>query len=502
MRDKTPHSVGRFLPTKSSFPRRRAGIAVGAFAAAAALALPGARANAAVAPLMAGFENAGFAEISQPNTVNGTVNVASDRAYEGSRSVRATYNGGGSNGYARAVQHVAWQEGDDVWYGAAFYLPPGYAASLQGANSILRWDNYGSNAGGGDVGGIEIQSGGQARLKYGSYTSGGTLGSNFRLPEGHWFWLEVHQRLSRSTGAAVNEVRIDGQVVSSSTGANFGRPIDRLRVGEVAIQAGRQTRPLTLYFDRFSIATAQRGPLGAGQPAGAQAGTGNAGAAPAAGAVRPRLVAFGRRNLSELDRVDVKRGRFTLTRARSYEGRRSARASIRASRPGGVARGVLDVSWPIGSEAWYGGAFYLPKRLRAVTADVTLLRWDNSGALGRRADFGAVVVSGSDKRAHLVQGRLAGRATRALASAFDLPTGRWFFLEVRQRFSPAKGQALNQVYVDGKLVSSGDEPNTGSRPADRVRYGLVSVRGRSHAKRLTLWVDRLSVSPTPRGPQR
>lgn len=500
--------------TPSSLPRRtrRTLTALGTLASLALLPLPAA--GAAVSPLLAGFESGTFSEIDQPNATTGSVTVTTERAYEGSRSVRARYDGGTANGYARAIKYVSWQEGDDVSYGAAFYLPTGYHAALQGANSIMRWDNYGAYGTNGDVGGIEIQSSKQTRLKFGSYASGTTLGSTFTLPEGRWFWLEVRQRLSRTAGTALNEVRIDGQVVSSSTAVNFSRPVDRLRVGQVAIHAGLQNNPLTLFFDRMSINPTPRGPLGgssepapapAPEPAPAPAPAPEPAPAPAP-APEPQpatgpLASLDRDGLAEFASVNQSGGTLALSTERSYDGTRSARATV-SNRGGGFARGVHGVTWAHGADVWYGAAFYVPSGfMSSLRSDAALLRWDNFGTYGDAGEFGHLVVDSSDKRARLRLGRLASPGTQQdVTPSFALPVDRWVWVEVHQRLSTVSGQALNEVLIDGRSVSRSTTANNRGRGIDRVRYGLTGVDPSEQLKALTLWVDRASASTAARGP--
>lgn len=228
-----------------------------------ALAAPTA-AQADVSPLLASFENGGPAELSQASATTGSLTLSTDRAYDGSHSMRATYDGGGTNGYARSIQNISWPANADVWYGAAYYLPSGYMAATVGGNDILRWDNYGAYGGSGDYGAVELWSDKKAHLVLGKYSGGGgDIAPSFNLPEGRWFWLELHQKFSTVSGQALSEVYIDGQKVSSSTQANtYGRPADRLRFGIVCISEGKQMKPLTLYYDRASISTSRRGPLG------------------------------------------------------------------------------------------------------------------------------------------------------------------------------------------------------------------------------------------------
>jgi hypothetical protein len=229
--------------------------------AAAGAASP---AGAAVVPSQANLEGSAWGEFSQVNASTGTLTLDRTRAYDGSQSAKAVFSGG-ANGYSRGIQNVAWRDGDDVWYGAAFFLPTGFKASMQGQVDLLRWDNFLVDETNTDRSGIIIyRSDHKARImrqKLGVEEVG--LAAPFDIPEGRWFHLEVHQHLSRGAGA-LSEVYLDGAKIASSTQPNtYGRGVDRIRTGIVAIDANRQKTPLTMWFDHATVGTSQAGPLGA-----------------------------------------------------------------------------------------------------------------------------------------------------------------------------------------------------------------------------------------------
>src|SRR5437879_3975817 len=71
----------------------------------------------------------------------GTLDVDTQPAYgSGTFGAHATYFGGNAEGYARGVYHVAWGDGDDVWYDAAFYLPVGFKEAQSGRVDLMAWD--------------------------------------------------------------------------------------------------------------------------------------------------------------------------------------------------------------------------------------------------------------------------------------------------------------------------------------------------------------------------
>jgi hypothetical protein len=183
---------------------------------------------------------------------------SSTNVFSGNYSARATYDGSGENGYTRGIWNVNWQDGEDVWFGAAYYLPTGFHANIQGQVDLMRWDNWSTNPNDTDWGGVSIYgSDHRARLlRFGAGRPNDTLVGPFDLPEGRWFTLEVHQRRSATSGSALSEVYVDGKLIGSSTAANtYGRAATRVRYGIVAIAAGSQKKPLELSFDSASAGT-------------------------------------------------------------------------------------------------------------------------------------------------------------------------------------------------------------------------------------------------------
>ena len=207
------------------------------------------------------FETNDFSEFNGKSMLSGALSISSDRAYDGSHSAKAYYDGSHQNGFARTWFDVKWANGSDVSYGAAYYIPS--KATMPCWYSLMRWDNYTLYGSGGDVGGIEVSTSGRARIMRQDYSGANykVLSSEVTFPEGRWFWLEVHQKLSDVDGAALNELYLDGVKVSSTTTANSrGRAITEVRHGLVAL--AQDCAPAnTFYFDRVSATNGVRGPL-------------------------------------------------------------------------------------------------------------------------------------------------------------------------------------------------------------------------------------------------
>ena len=153
---------------------------------------------------------------------------------------------------ANGVINTKWDEGDNVWYGSAFYLPPEFEAANAGTH-IMRWIDAG-----GRHGGITAVDNG-FRLVRGTPSSETALGADFSLPSGRWVWLEVHQRLGKSS--AQSEVFVDGALVAESSAPNM--PSDASKITQLIVGFGDGPDPLApmmpLGIDHTTILGGQRG---------------------------------------------------------------------------------------------------------------------------------------------------------------------------------------------------------------------------------------------------
>ena len=166
-------------------------------------------------------------------------------------SFTGAYPGGGSNGYDRRVARVHWRDGQEVIYGATFFLPRPFMRNIHSEVDLVRWDNFTDHPNDTDWGGVGIlHSDHLAHLmRFNAAGDVTTLVGPFKLPIGRWFRIEVRQLFSDVNGQAFNEVYINNHLIGRSRRANtYGRPIDHLRAGLVAIGEGAQTHPLTLLY--------------------------------------------------------------------------------------------------------------------------------------------------------------------------------------------------------------------------------------------------------------
>ena len=186
------------------------------------------------------------------------MNVTSERAYDGSKSARASWLGG-ETAAERVWKKTDWNTGTNVWYGMAVYVPSNLDYCYW---NPLRWDNYSEYQGNGDVGGLAIEQN-RVKIMRGTYASSAEdhLVDGGDLPKGRWVWLEVHQKLSNKDGEALSELYVDGVKKGASTKANtYGRKISNLRAGQVSV-ADQCSTPNAVDFDRFTISNSRRGPL-------------------------------------------------------------------------------------------------------------------------------------------------------------------------------------------------------------------------------------------------
>jgi hypothetical protein len=186
------------------------------------------------------------------------------------------------------------------------------------------------------------------------------------------------------------------------------------------------------------------------------------------------FVGFETGDLSRFSSVVQQNASLDVSTIDPYGSDYSAVATYAGIGSPGTAAGIVDVSWEGWDDVWYGAAFRLAPGFKlAQQSDIPIIRWDNRPTRGSDADYGGVVISASDNRAHLYRANPATHAYEQLSDSFNVPEGRWFFLAVHQRLSQTF--PLNEIYVDGHLVDSSNTPNYFGRPIDRLSYGLVSI---------------------------
>ena len=400
-----------------------------------------------------------------------------------------------------------WGEGTDVWYSASFYLPLGFYAAKNTSNDIMRWDAY-VNGEQDMQGGLGMRSDDTLRIMSNySYTE--PLKTSYKIPEGQWTQVEVHQKISETNGKALNEIYVDGDLIGSSTTANFKgsaypedeQAINRLRVGLVSEGSVSDTN--TLYFDKVVVSKAGK-TTSDSEPTPVPTPT-----TPPTPTDENIIFKASQENgsLSEWHATSVS------DRGASIRAVRAADAGIPKADGDYVVKAKISGSgsdyartqfqhddagvakWGEGTDVWYSASFYLPLGFYAAkNTSNDIMRWDAyvngeqdmQGGLGMRSDDTLRIMSNYSY-------------SEPLKTSYKIPEGQWTQVEVHQKISETNGKALNEIYVDGDLIGSSTTANfKGSAyPEDeqainRLRVGLVSEGSVSDTN--TLYFDKVVVS--------
>ena len=165
-----------------------------------------------------------------------------------------------------AANHL--DDGDDIWYGSAFFLPNDFL-SQNTTVDLMRWE---SSAGAfrrypaARLGNRDGPAAADALQRHDHLPR--PAGGLCDLPLGRWFWLEVHQKLGKTAGApTLNEVFLDGRLVIVSTTEQNREAADTSDIVRVKYGIVHNTSPAgtdaTLRVDRSTLTAAPMGPVGA-----------------------------------------------------------------------------------------------------------------------------------------------------------------------------------------------------------------------------------------------
>lgn len=241
--------------------------------------LIGVSVHASVVERLAGIESPTTApyDLDQVSTNCSGSSAVRDttKAYAGTASLKVHIEATECSPYARGIfnsnapNHII--EGDDLWFGAALFLPSGFFSAHTKYTDLMRMDSYVNDSGmlnkSSEQQSINFASFSnddiyvQAESSEGAKTLVGPLSPSV-LSENSWHWVEIHVHLDKDAGEAFTQLKIDGVSQGSSTGANFfaGRAdFNRVRYGLVSAGSSGSGN-LTMYVDRTSISTSERGP--------------------------------------------------------------------------------------------------------------------------------------------------------------------------------------------------------------------------------------------------
>ncbi len=249
------------------------------------LAISASTADASVVERLAGVEAPttspyDFDQVST-NCKGSTAERDTTKAYAGTASLKAHIESTECSPYARGIfnsnspNHI--EEGDELWFGAAIYLPSGFFSAHSQYTDLIRMDSYVTD------GGELNEAAKQQSINFASFSNDdlyvqaesnesihtliGPLSPSV-LSENAWHWVEIRVVLDKDSGEAFTELKIDGVNKGSSTAGNYfaGRAsFNRLRYGLVSA-GSTGSGNLTMYVDRASISKSERGPLTSTSP--------------------------------------------------------------------------------------------------------------------------------------------------------------------------------------------------------------------------------------------
>jgi hypothetical protein len=243
------------------------------------LLLSSGSADASVVARLAGVESPtvspyDFDQVST-NCSGSTAARDTSKAYAGTASLKVHIEATECSPYARGIfnsnspNHIV--EGDDLWFGAAIFLPTGFFSAHTKYTDLIRMDSYVTDGGTlnktAEQQSINFASFSnddiyvQAESNEGAITLAGPLSPSV-LSENAWHWVEIHAVLDKDNGQALTQIKIDGISQGTSTSRNIfaGRAdFNRLRYGLVSAGSSGSGN-LTMYVDRASISSTERGP--------------------------------------------------------------------------------------------------------------------------------------------------------------------------------------------------------------------------------------------------
>lgn len=199
-----------------------------------------------------------------------------------------------------------------------------------------------------------------------------------------------------------------------------------------------------------------------------------------------------------------------LESARTYEGSFAARASIPAGAGNKFARTIWGnstgssgaLNYGEGKEYWYGMAVYLPSGFTASMQSYFVpMRMDNFG-VANVTRTGLSMWKDGTFRLFRERDGVEAQTNLLGSTTFRLAEDQWHWLEVHQTLSSTDGKALNEVYVDGRLLASSTARNYYGEPITALRYGIVAVASDVQTNALSLWYDSASLSTAQIGPRR
>jgi len=187
--------------------------------------------------------------VDSPFSVTRTSEVG---ATSGDYAAKIVTNGGNSGCSCPRMtfqEGLSYAPGDEVWIGGSWYVTDATKLAwsrlmnlghFEGSNDADNWNL-----------GLRVRDAGMevSARNYESDAGESVLMPARPIPEGRWFDVVLHFRLSPADGQALTEVYLDGELVETTTKSNMlsARPLHFFNAGLPYFWPGNG--PTTVYFD-------------------------------------------------------------------------------------------------------------------------------------------------------------------------------------------------------------------------------------------------------------
>ena len=175
-----------------------------------------------------------------------------------------------------------------------------------------------------------------------------------------------------------------------------------------------------------------------------------------------------------------------------FDGNRSVRATTDGTTENQFQRLWYQVDWKTGADVWYGLALYVPDHSKWCWWRPA--RWNNYALYGDQGDVGGLRIENGGL--YLDVGRY-GEDTTQLVGPVPLPERRWVWVEVHQRLAAREGDALSELWVDGRRAGASSRPNSFGRTVTHIRFGNVTLES-DCSRAGSVWFDHVAISRSRR----
>ena len=209
------------------------------------------------------------------------------------------------------------------------------------------------------------------------------------------------------------------------------------------------------------------------------------------------LAGFESGDWREWSQLSTNDGSGAIVASPVYEGSRAGQLTVYGGAGNKYARGYFDniSSWPMGSDHWFGGAFYLPPgTISAMQGDVAIMRWDDWALAQYTQDqFGVWLHGvGADKGAPVFDVQQPGHRRARQPGEFEHAAQRGRAGTASRSTTSSEATAMRSASCGSTDSSSAPRaPTTLSAAGYRraLGYGIVAINGSTQTNPLSIDVD-------------